>query len=119
MRAYAVELLFFSFDNDKKSLLYKVDPAGFYLGYWGASSGVKEQEVQNVMEKAWREKCWQDFKREELIKITLKSLQNSLGQDFKRGDIEVAVVDEHNQEIVKLSDEEIEGFLKVIQNEEE
>ena len=71
------------------------------------------------MEKFWREKCWKDLKREELIKITIKSLQNSLGQDFKKGDIEVGVVDEHNNEIVKLTEEEIEGFLKVIQNEEE
>lgn len=42
MRAYAVELLFFSYDDSKKGLLYKVDPAGFYLGYWGASSGIKD-----------------------------------------------------------------------------
>lgn len=42
MRAYAVELLFFSYDNELGPLLYKVDPAGLYMGYYGASSGVKE-----------------------------------------------------------------------------
>lgn len=42
MRAYAVELMFFSVDNEKGSLLYKVDPAGLYMGYYGVSSGVKE-----------------------------------------------------------------------------
>lgn len=33
MRAYAVELMFFSYDNEKGALLYKVDPAGLYMGY--------------------------------------------------------------------------------------
>lgn len=42
MRAYAVELLFYSYDNEKGPLLYKVDPAGLYMGYHGVSSGVKE-----------------------------------------------------------------------------
>lgn len=45
MRAYAVELIFFSVDNERGSLLYKVDPAGLYLGYHAVSSGVKEQEA--------------------------------------------------------------------------
>lgn len=55
MRAYAVELLFFSYDNERGSLLYKVDPAGLYLGYQGVSSGYKEQEAQNALEKEFRE----------------------------------------------------------------
>lgn len=55
MRAYAVELLFFSFDNEKGPLLHKVDPAGLYMGYFGTSSGVKEQEAQNFLEKEFKE----------------------------------------------------------------
>ena len=42
MRAYAVELTFFSFDNEKGPILYKVDPAGHYFGYFAISSGLKE-----------------------------------------------------------------------------
>ena len=42
MRAYAVELMFFSCDIEKGPLLYKVDPAGHYFGYHATSSGVKE-----------------------------------------------------------------------------
>ena len=42
MRAYAVELIFFSVDESKGPLLYKVDPAGLYMGYFAVSSGAKE-----------------------------------------------------------------------------
>lgn len=42
MRAYAVELMFFSFDNEKKALLFKIDPAGHYAGYFAACSGLKD-----------------------------------------------------------------------------
>ena len=56
MRAYAVELTFFSFDKEKGAQLFKVDPAGHFYGYFATSSGVKEQEAQNILEKEYKER---------------------------------------------------------------
>lgn len=57
--------------------------------------------------------------RTDLVKTALKCFQNSLGQDFKKGDIEVGVVDGEKREIEKLTEDEIEGYLKAIQNDDE
>ena len=51
MRAFAVELMFFSFDNEKGSQLFKIDPAGHFTGFFATASGVKEQEAENILEK--------------------------------------------------------------------
>jgi 20S proteasome subunit alpha 1 len=42
MRAYAVELIFFSYDEEKKAQLFKVDPAGHFAGYFATASGVRD-----------------------------------------------------------------------------
>jgi len=46
-RAYAVETMFCTIDNELGAQLYKIDPAGHFLGYRAAASGVKEQESVN------------------------------------------------------------------------
>lgn len=62
MRPYAVETIIVSIDEEKGPMLYKVDPAGHFFGYrvslelvcadhQAVSSGVKEQEVVDYLEK--------------------------------------------------------------------
>ena len=54
MRAYAVELMFFSYDNEKQALLYKIDPSGHFAGYFATASGVKNQEAESLLEKYYK-----------------------------------------------------------------
>jgi 20S proteasome subunit alpha 1 len=117
MRAYAVDLTFFGYDNQLGPLLYKVDPSGYYLGYFACSSGVKEQEANNCLEKAFKEKNgFSNLSKEETIRLAIESLQNTLGQDFKKNDLEVALVDKDTKEFKMLSEEEIEAHLQIIQH---
>ena len=55
MRAYAVELILVGMDGDTPEL-FKVDPAGHYIGYHGVSSGVKENEAITNLEKEFKNK---------------------------------------------------------------
>ena len=43
-----------SVDDEKGPQLFKVDPAGHYMGYRACSAGVKEQEAANLLEKAYK-----------------------------------------------------------------
>eukprot|EP00362_Geleiidae_sp_MMETSP1317_P000885 CAMPEP_0201283668 /NCGR_PEP_ID=MMETSP1317-20130820/37556_1 /ASSEMBLY_ACC=CAM_ASM_000770 /TAXON_ID=187299 /ORGANISM="Undescribed Undescribed, Strain Undescribed" /LENGTH=60 /DNA_ID=CAMNT_0047600753 /DNA_START=438 /DNA_END=620 /DNA_ORIENTATION=+ len=43
-------------DDEKGPMLYKVDPAGHFLGYKATSAGVKEQEAANFLEKQMKKK---------------------------------------------------------------
>lgn len=116
MRAYACELVFFGYDVMKGSMLYKVDPSGHFLGYYACSSGVKEQEGNNVLEKVFKEKKgFEGLSSEENVRLAIESLQNTLGQDFKKNDVEVAMVNKETGEFKRLTEEEIEAHLQIIQ----
>ena len=51
MRPYGVETILISIDIEKGPLLYKNDPAGHFCGYKAVTSGVKEMEAINYLEK--------------------------------------------------------------------
>jgi 20S proteasome subunit alpha 1 len=116
MRAYAVELMLFSVDRLLGPQLFKVDPAGHFLGYYGTTSGVKEQEAANFLEKEYRQRSgFSKLNRDQTINLAIEGLQNTIGQDFKSTDIEVAVIDSETFTYKKLAPEEIEKHLLVIQ----
>ena len=54
MRPYGVETILISIDIEKGPLLYKNDPAGHYCGYKAVTSGVKEMEAINYLEKQFK-----------------------------------------------------------------
>ena len=51
MRAYAVELIFFSYDEEKGTQLFKIDPAGHYAGFFATTSGLKDIQAEQYLEK--------------------------------------------------------------------
>ncbi len=71
-RAYAVELIFFSIDQEKGSLLFKIDPAGHFTGFFATSSGVKDQDAEAVLEKHYKElKGFKDQSKDQLIRLAI------------------------------------------------
>lgn len=48
-RVFGVETVVAGIDIERGPSLYKVDPAGYYYGYKGVSSGVKEQDAINFL----------------------------------------------------------------------
>ena len=115
MRAYGAELVLCGYDKEKGPMLYKIDPAGHYVGFFATSSGVKDQEAQNELEKMYRENnSFNEMSKEEVIRNGITALQNTLGQDFKANDIEVGVVDSTGV-FRNLTEQDIEGHLNVVQ----
>lgn len=72
--------------------MYKVDPAGYYFGYKGVASGVKEQDSVNFMQKEMKKRGNWDLDEAEAIKLAILTLQTVIGQEFKSNDIEIGVV---------------------------
>lgn len=50
-RVFGVETIIAGMDQERGPSLFKVDPAGYFYGYRGTASGVKEQDSINFMEK--------------------------------------------------------------------
>lgn len=116
MRAFAVELIFFSYDQEKRSQLFKIDPAGHFTGYFATSSGLKDQEAESKLELSFKEfNGFSKLKKDDLFLQCIRVLQNTVGQDFKNTDVEIAFVDNKTQLVTKLNEEEIENYLKIAQ----
>ncbi|KAF4399369.1 hypothetical protein G4B88_022452 [Cannabis sativa] len=93
------------FDDEFGPCLYKCDPAGHFFGHKATSSGLKEQEVINFLEKKMKNNP--DFTYEE-------SIQAMAVKDFKASEIEVGVVKQDNPVFRVLSTEEIDEHLTAI-----
>lgn len=112
-RVFGVEAIVAGIDAERGPALYKVDPAGYYYGYKGVSSGVKEQDSINFLEKEMKKSGW-NLSEEEAIKLAITTLQSVIGQEFKSNDIEIGTVSVGNPRFTKLSQEQIEFYLNEV-----
>lgn len=116
-RVFGVETIVAGIDAEKGPALFKVDPAGYYYGYKGVSSGVKEQDSINFLEKEMKKKGW-DLSEEDAIKLAITTLQTVVGQEFKSNDVEIGVVSVKNPKFQKLSLDQIEFYLNEVSKKE-
>ena len=79
-----------SVDDEAGPNLFKIDPAGHFLGYKACSAGVKEQEAANLLEKAFK-KAADDGQDIDPIRTAISTFQTLLSADFKAEEIEVGV----------------------------
>lgn len=100
-RVFGVQTIVAGIDLEKGPSLYKVDPAGYYYGYKGVASGVKEQDSINFMEKEMKKNGW-NLEQDEAIKLAITTLQTVIGQQFKSNDIQIGVVSVKNPRFQKL-----------------
>eukprot|EP00386_Alphamonas_edax_P008967 GDKI01029465.1.p2 GENE.GDKI01029465.1~~GDKI01029465.1.p2 ORF type:complete len:259 (-),score=87.88 GDKI01029465.1:629-1369(-) len=112
MRLHAVMAMFIAVDDEKGPSIYKVDPAGHFMGYKACAAGAKEQEATNALEKVVKKK--ENPNEAETIQSAISCLQTVLAVDFKPADIEVAVVTANNTRFRRLTDSEVEDHLNAI-----
>lgn len=112
MRPLGVSMILVSVDEEDGPQLYKVDPAGYFVGYKATASGQKETEAANFLEKKLRNEPV--LGTDETIQMTINTLQTVLTADFKPSEIEVAVVSTQNRRFHKLTTEEIDRHLTAI-----
>lgn len=78
------------------------------------TSGVKEQEAMNYLERQFKKKS--EYSAEEAIQLAILTLQSVIGQDFKASDLEVGFVSKNHRNFRPLNDEEVEVHLNAIAN---
>jgi 20S proteasome subunit alpha 1 len=74
MRPLCVVSLLFAMDDEKGPQLFKVDPAGHFMGYKATTTGEKEQSATNHLEREFKKKS--EFTTDDTIKVAIKTLQN-------------------------------------------
>jgi 20S proteasome subunit alpha 1 len=113
MRPLGVITMLMAADEELGPQLFKVDPAGYFVGYKATSVGTKETEATNFLEKKFKQNPQLSY--DETITTAIGALQNVLSDDFKATEVEVGVVRADGERAFKvLSVEEIEHYLTLI-----
>mmetsp|Transcript_5998 Transcript_5998/g.13118 ORF Transcript_5998/g.13118 Transcript_5998/m.13118 type:complete len:247 (-) Transcript_5998:238-978(-) len=115
MRPLAVVMMIVGVDEEKGPQVLKVDPAGHFLPFKGTASGAKEQEATNFLEK--RVESIPEYSFDETVRTAIVCLGSVLGSDFRGSEIEVAAVQGVQGKFRSLAEEEIEGHLNAIADE--
>jgi 20S proteasome subunit alpha 1 len=98
-------------DSTTGPQVFKLDPAGYYVGFHATASGQKQQEAINFLEKGYK-KGWKLEKLEEVVELALQSLSTVLATDLKAGEVEVGVVSKGDNKFRKLTNAEIDEYLQ-------
>lgn len=109
MRPLCTVTMLFGMDDERGPQLFKIDPAGYYYGCIGCSSGEKEKKSNNQMEKEFKKKM--DLTLPESISLAVTSLMKTIDTEFKKTDLEIAVCSAENTDIKVLTEDEIEREL--------
>jgi 20S proteasome subunit alpha 1 len=112
MRPLGVAAMLIGIDDELGPQLYKCDPAGHFVGYKATSSGSKEQEAVNFLEK--KIKNDPQLSQDETVQTAISALQSILLEDFKPTEIEVGMVSVGNPHFRVLTTEEIDEHLTAI-----
>ena len=113
MRPLGVETILIGIDEEKGPMLYKLDPAGYYVGYKAACSGAKDIEATNFLEKKMKNDP--EFDYDQTVRTAISALQSVLSEDFKASEIEVGVCKaEGDRAFTLLTEEEIDDHLVAI-----
>lgn len=93
-RSFAVVLMLGAVDDEKGPQLFRVDPAGHFLGYKASAAGVKEQEAVNLLEKHFKSDAGAAgaMSADETIRAAITTMQGILTSDFKAAEIEMSIV---------------------------
>ncbi|EEB07477.2 20S proteasome component alpha 1 [Schizosaccharomyces japonicus yFS275] len=112
MRPLGVAMTIVSVDEEKGPLLYKLDPAGFFIGYKATSAGPKQTETMNWLEKQLK-RFGEPKNVDETVETCIQALMSSLSTDFKASELQVGIV-EGDKPFRMLDEEEIGARLQSI-----
>lgn len=82
--------------------IFKLDPAGYFVGFHATAAGAKQQEAISLLEKGYK-KGWKLDKTEDVVELALQSLSTVLATDLKKGEVEVGICSKSEPGFRKVS----------------
>ncbi|CEQ40626.1 SPOSA6832_02258, partial [Sporobolomyces salmonicolor] len=118
MRPLGISMIIIGHDPVYGPQIFKLDPAGYYVGFHATASGQKQQEAINLLEKGFK-KGWKLESTQDTVELALSTLSTVLATDLKAGEVEVGLAErmqgpkvEGRTQFRKLSTEEIDEYLQ-------
>lgn len=110
MRPLGVALTFCAVDDEFGPMLFKTDPAGYYVGARANATGPKQQELITALEKKYKKELKGDW--QQVVEFAIVTLSNVLNTEFRKNDIEIGVA--LHDRFFTLSSDEIDDRLVAI-----
>jgi len=127
MRPLGIAMILIGHDPELGPQIFKLDPAGYFVGFHATAAGQKQQESMNVLEKKWKKlsgasddaaKAGQSLTRDQVIELAIETMSTVHSTDFKPGEVEIGIVSSGDGEPEKtrglwrvLPDDEVEKHL--------
>lgn len=102
-------MILIGMDSERGPQCFKLDPAGYFVGYRATASGAKQQEANNHLEKLLKKEPGTQghvtLAGDEAVEVALTTLSTVLATDFKSTEVEVGIVTEKepNFKVVRVS----------------
>jgi len=112
VRPFGISTLIVGFDADGTPRLFHTDPSGTYSAWKANATGRSGKTVREFLEKTYTEEIAASVA--ETTKLAIRSLMEVVESGSKN--IEIAVL-KRNEELIFLSDNEIDAFVKQIEAE--
>ncbi|CAL1713618.1 unnamed protein product [Somion occarium] len=129
MRPLGISMIVIGMDPEYGPQCFKLDPAGYFVGFHATAAGQKQQEAMNHLEKKWKKlnsgrgaddavSAGKSLSRSEVIEMAIEAISTVHATDFKPGEVEVGVVSLGDDEDPKtrgqwrvMPEDEVERYL--------
>ncbi|OCH86036.1 20S proteasome subunit [Obba rivulosa] len=130
MRPLGISMILIGTDPEHGPQCFKLDPAGYFVGFHATAAGQKQQEAMNHLEKKWKKldegrgaddalKAGHTLSRAEVVDMAIEALSTVHATDFKPGEVEIGIVSDAPEEDPKtkgkwrvMDEAEIDKFLQ-------
>ncbi|KAG1729073.1 20S proteasome subunit [Suillus paluster] len=129
MRPLGISMILIGIDPEYGPQCFKLDPAGYFVGFHATAAGQKQQEAMNHLEKKWKKldkgkgaddagAAGKKLSRAEVIEIAIEAMSTVHATDYKAGEIEIGIVSTAEEEDPKtrgewrvMDETEVERYL--------
>lgn len=109
-------MILIGIDEERGPQIFKLDPAGYYVGFRATATGQKQQESMNHLERLFKksDEGSSKMKKDEVVEAAITALNTVCATDFKATEIEIGICSttEPKSKYRAMSTEEIDGYLQ-------
>ncbi|KAF8075933.1 20S proteasome subunit [Lyophyllum atratum] len=116
MRPLGIAMVLIGIDPEFGPQCFKLDPAGYFVGFHATAAGQKQQEAMNHLEKKWKKLDsgrGKTLTRDEVIEMAIEAMSTVHATDYKPGELEIGITSNSPDE-----DEKTQGLWRVMREAE-
>ncbi|KAM6495518.1 20S proteasome subunit [Amanita muscaria] len=121
LRPLGIAMILIGTDPELGPQCFRLDPAGYFVGFHATAAGQKQQEAMNHLEKKWKKlDSGISLSRNDVIEMAIEAMSTVHSTDYKPGEIEIGIVSVSSDENEKtrgtwrvMDENEVEQHLLV------